>query len=113
MANNRIYLCCIKCLQDETKELSGCIFFMFKYYPNTGWYINVDETDNERKVKWIDDTAKFLDQHKHHNEFDSWEEGMYGEFISIFEGQFDPMAVDKRRISEVIQTGINKLINKN
>lgn len=112
MANNRLYLCCIKCLQDPNKELSDCIFFMFKYYPKTGWYINVDDKDNDRKIKWVDDTNTFLDNHKHNNEYDSWKEGMYGEFISIFEGQFDPMAVDKRRISDVIKTGIDKLHNK-
>lgn len=109
MANNRLYLICIKCLQDPEKDLSECIFFMFKYYPNTGWYINVDENDNERKVKWVDETAAFLDKHKHDMEFSSWEEGMYGEFISIFEGQFDPIAMDKRRISDVLKAGFDKL----
>ena len=110
MANNRLYLCCIKCINNPDKDVSECIFFMFKYYPNTGWYINIDNTD-ERKIKWIDDTTKFLDQHHHDGEFDSWEEGMYGRFISIFEHQFDVMAMEKERIIDILKAGFDKLHN--
>lgn len=107
MANNRLYLCCIKCLQDDNKELSDCIFFMFKYYPNTGWYATPEE--DEAKVKWVDNTNNFLNSHWHSGEFDSWEEGMYGRFISIFEAAFDPMAQDKIRIAGHIRAGFDKL----
>ena len=103
MANNRLYLCCIKCLQDETKELSDCIFFMFKYYPITGWYINTNrnDDDNKKKIEFFDKIAQFLDTHDH--------KSMFGEFISIFGTQFDSVFINKQTINEIIQPIIDKL----
>lgn len=99
MANNRAYLVCIECLQDpEVIDLwgdNGCLIMMFKYYPNTGWYINVGNELKE-KAAWVDKTNEFLDKHKHPS--------MYGEHLLIFEGELNsPKEIAKREILDKFQ----------
>lgn len=37
MANNRMYLVCSRCLQDESTKWDDCVVYVEKYYPSMGW----------------------------------------------------------------------------
>ena len=112
MANNRSYLCCVACLLDPNKEAfgdNGCIFSLFKYYPTTGWYIMCGESDKD-KIKYFDDMNAFLDRHKGAEHWASQKDAMYGQFIMIFETQFnDPFVISKNEtIDKLLEIGAIK-----
>lgn len=85
MANNRMYLACLKCLEEEDTKWEDCVFYMAKYYPSTGWYINQEKLDLE----------SFYDRHNH--------ETLAGDYFQIiYENQFSQLAKDKMKILETI-----------
>lgn len=61
MANNRMYL---QCTAPECKDADK--FFLGKYYPSQGWYIN---REGDRRRYMGEDLDQWLDQHKHYSLF--------------------------------------------
>ncbi len=59
MANNRMYLKCHLCNEQ---------FYLAKYYPSTGWYINMADGDPQSSKlptpqEWLTQFIKFMDEH--------------------------------------------------
>lgn len=104
MANNRMYLLCTLCAQDDHTPLEDCLFFLAKYYPNTGWYIRGGKTlqqEDGTAVEFVDVADAFFDRHKHG--------GMYGEYmLPVFEDLIDPTQRAKREIISVVQKTIDR-----
>ena len=85
MANNRMYLYCERCGEDEDTPAEACLFFLAKYYPSQGWYTR------STSGPFDDALNAWLDTHQHGD--------MFGEFIRLlYEGQFSEHAVTKRVI---------------
>ena len=98
MANNRMYLTCLHCLNDKDTPLDQCQFYLAKYYPNTGWY-NIHNNPGDNLGAALD---KFFDEHKHK---ESWDQAMYGDhFTIITESMMEssPVVGDKREILKIV-----------
>lgn len=59
MANNRAWLCCRICIDEDP---ANAYLFILKYYPSQGWYI---PRDADEMPKWPDHVQRWLDNHKH------------------------------------------------
>lgn len=94
MANNRTFLCCTRCGEDPNIGLDVCLFPLFKYYPLTGWYLDIERTD-AAKVAWVDRLAAWLEAHTH--------ETLFGQFLMFYEGDIDEVAQSKQEILAALQ----------
>jgi hypothetical protein len=100
VANNRAYLVCDICAIDESISREDTIFFLFKYYPNTGWYL--PQATEEKLAAVGPRLNAWLDKHVHG--------GRYGEFVRmVFESALgDPMVADKRAILDSVASATLK-----
>ena len=96
MANQRMYIACRRCAEDDSVSLEDTIFYLAKYYPSSGWYLP-GELPTELGVK-LDD---WLDKHKVHADT------MEGrDFILTYDGLFEPMAMERDAITDAISKAL-------
>lgn len=94
MANDRMYMVCVKCFAEEGASFKDCSLFMVKYYPSTGWGMN----DNPETLGV--DLEAFFNKHHH--------AAMDGNYLRLFyesDGAFnhyDP--ANKDRVMLVLRT---------
>jgi hypothetical protein len=97
MANNRMYLVCRRCAEEEATTFEECVLFLAKYYPTTGWYLRASPSLVEAVDAWFD-------LHIHGD--------MYGEFITLlYEGQISEVAHDKREILNALADVVRKQVH--
>lgn len=91
MANNRMYLLCLRCLADESTELDECRKYTGKYYPGDGWNFNSEGVQ------------EFFDKHRH---ADTWEMSMFGDHFTLITESLlkgtDQNIGAKREILEIV-----------
>jgi hypothetical protein len=94
MANNRMYLVCVRCISKEETKIEDCRACVAKYYPSSGWYDTTEGTAMK----------EFLNRHSHGS--------MYGEDITlVYESVFGGFAQDKREILDIMQEHVEKVQN--
>jgi len=98
MANNRMYITCLHCLNDEITPIEDCQFYLAKYYPPpSGWYT----VGGDGMPLRLDE---FFSKHQHKG---SWNQSMYGDHFTIITetllaGAGDEMAKGKREIMDIV-----------
>lgn len=100
MANNRMYIICLHCLNDETTSIDNCRHYIAKYYPPpTGWYTTREEI--------ADGLNAFFNSHQHK---ETWEQSMWGGHFTITTESLmrgsDSMVSSKRDVLEVVSKAI-------
>lgn len=54
MANNRMVLLCMNCIQKEETTLEDCVYYILKYYPSSGWYWSGEDSEMGSRVnEWL------------------------------------------------------------
>lgn len=91
MANQRMYIACVRCAEDDSVSLEDSIFYLVKYYPTTGWYLPGDPSKLGPR---LDD---WFDKHKVHADT------MDGrDFKLTYDGLFEPMAISRDAIADAV-----------
>jgi len=108
MANNRMYVVCLHCLNDDSKEMSDCQFYLAKYYPTGGWLTEGKHLDGVGKPETLGSKLdEFFASHLHK---DSWEQSMYGDHFTIITESLlkgaDDFVASKRGILEAVVKGM-------
>jgi hypothetical protein len=94
MANNRMYLVCVRCISKEETKLEDCRACVAKYYPSSGWYDTTEGTAMK----------EFLNLHSHGS--------LYGEDITlVYESVWGGFGQAKREILDIIQEHVAKVQN--
>lgn len=97
MANNRMFILCLRCLNDETTPIEDCRLYTGKYYPTGGWNFNSEHVE------------EFFRKHEHK---DTWEMSMFGDYFTLStESLFrvaDSFVDGKRGILEAVQRGMQE-----
>jgi hypothetical protein len=97
MANNRMFILCLRCLNDETTPIEDCRLYTGKYYPSDGWNFNSEHVE------------EFFSKHRH---ADTWEMGMFGDHFtlateSLFRSS-DSFVDVKRCVLEAVKKGMDE-----
>lgn len=67
MANNRMYLVCLRCAQDADTSVDQCVLRLAKYYSSAGWYPAQEMLPIETELPT--ELPKFLQTHSHKSLF--------------------------------------------
>ena len=93
MANNRMFMVCLRCLYDEVTQLDDCRIYIAKYYPTGGWSFNREKSEMDA----------FFEKHLH---MEGWEQAMFGDHFTVFSESLlrgaDPAVEAKRSILEIV-----------
>ena len=83
-------------MQDPDTLMDDCVLYMFKYYPNEGWYIPMPDKD-----KWVKGTEEWLQKHSHGS--------LLGQDITIIYDSMFGMGKERTEILKVIGEGLAKI----
>ena len=95
MANNKMFMCCLKCLSDDSTTMEDCFYYFMRYDPTMGWYTSRTHVELD----------SFLGMHKHGT--------LLGEYLQLYpESRMPGYGEDKAEILKIVATNIQDIQNQ-